>query len=389
MRPIATIVLSVMLTMSLAAQTSTTFTYQGRLDHQGQPYTGVADFRFTLFSAATGGTPIGEFALSNVQVAAGLFTAGIDFGGPSLGANRHLQVEVRTPAWDGQGTEPPFFTFPERHPITPAPYSLSTRGMAVGDDLRVAIGSSSGPSEDGNPRLEVFNGNILIGNDFGVFSRQLLATGTDAGFDTTIGGELRLFADGGERVRVKHIVSGIARMGIGIDTPLAGLHVNGGMLARGGPPVTGQPQTSGYAFSGANGDNDSGLFSLGNGQVSVFTDAVERIRFTSAGLRFADGTEQSTAAPGRIERGTVLANGARSAGTNFASVRTSLGRYTVTFSAPYSNPPTVVATGANTFGNTVVVAVLSVNNNSAFIETRNGAGNNVDSIFSFIAIAQP
>ena len=38
----------------------TAFTYQGRLDRTGAPYTGSCDFLFSLFDAETEGTKIGE-----------------------------------------------------------------------------------------------------------------------------------------------------------------------------------------------------------------------------------------------------------------------------------------------------------------------------------------
>lgn len=117
-----------------AAQTASTFTYQGSLQSAGSPYTGTADYRFSLWDAPTGGSQIGPTAQADkVAVNAGLFTAGIDFGGAAHGPGRFLQIEVRTPAWDGGGIEPPFFTFPDRTPMTAAPYSLSTRGIFVNE----------------------------------------------------------------------------------------------------------------------------------------------------------------------------------------------------------------------------------------------------------------
>ena len=35
------------------------FTYQGRLDRDGQPFTGTCDFQFGLWDAASGGSQIG------------------------------------------------------------------------------------------------------------------------------------------------------------------------------------------------------------------------------------------------------------------------------------------------------------------------------------------
>lgn len=132
------------LTMAQAQSVSSSeFTYQGRLDFQGQPYSGGADYRFSLLSAATGGQQIGSTAqASGVQVQDGLFTVNLDFGPDAIGQSRWLEIAVRTPAWDGSGTEPDFFTLSERQPITNSPYSVRTRGIFVNEaGNRVGIGT--------------------------------------------------------------------------------------------------------------------------------------------------------------------------------------------------------------------------------------------------------
>jgi hypothetical protein len=207
---------------SASAGTGTAFTYQGTLDLQGDPYTGSADFRFALFDAPAGGSQIGPTDTVQVAVERGLFTAAIDFGQGAHGPGRFLQIEVRSPSWDGLGVEPEYFAFTDRTPLTPAPYALQTRGITVDNSGRV---------------------------------------------------------------------------GIGTTTPTSSLQVLGGILARGGAPGPFGGFNNGYAFAGNSGDNDSGLFSLANGQVSIFTDAVERFRFSSDGLQFPDGSVQRTAIP--------------------------------------------------------------------------------------------
>ncbi|RJP42512.1 MAG: hypothetical protein C4547_00260 [Phycisphaerales bacterium] len=94
------------------------------------------------------------------------------------------------------------------------------------------------------------------------------------------------------------------RVGIGTQSPGSSLEVNGGVRARGGPPGGFGVNNNGYAFSGNGGDNDSGLFSLANGQVSVYTDGAERFRFSSAGLRLPDGsTLRSAPTPAAVPLG--------------------------------------------------------------------------------------
>jgi hypothetical protein len=82
------------------AQSPSAFTYQGRLDSQGEPATGLFDFQFGLFDAPVGGVevapPVETLALG---VSNGLFTAWLDFGSNSFaGTPRWLQVGVRTNA---------------------------------------------------------------------------------------------------------------------------------------------------------------------------------------------------------------------------------------------------------------------------------------------------
>jgi hypothetical protein len=72
---------------------------------------------------------------------------------------------------------------------------------------------------------------------------------------------------------------------VGIDTqqPGAKLHVNGGIRARGGSPGAYGVNNNGYAFTGNNGDDDSGMFSSADGQLEFYTNNIERIRIKSNG----------------------------------------------------------------------------------------------------------
>lgn len=75
---------------------STSFTYQGTLADGSQPASGSYDFEFRLYDSLTGGTQIGSSVITNgVNVADGVFTATLDFGGQFPGANRWLEILVR------------------------------------------------------------------------------------------------------------------------------------------------------------------------------------------------------------------------------------------------------------------------------------------------------
>jgi hypothetical protein len=127
----------------------TAFTYQGRLNTNNAPYTGTAEFQFTLWDAASGGNVVATNNPPSVitSVAAGLFMATLDFGGhPFPGEPRFLQIEVRTVLG-------PFNTLMPRQPLTPTPYAIQAAiagsastvlGLNVNTNLSsVALGTAN------------------------------------------------------------------------------------------------------------------------------------------------------------------------------------------------------------------------------------------------------
>ncbi|MCB1626206.1 MAG: hypothetical protein KDI48_00670 [Xanthomonadales bacterium] len=100
----------------LAVPQGTAFTYQGRLDDNGQAASGNHDFEFRLFGAATGGTQLALQSRSNVAVVDGVFSAQLDFGDMG-GEQRWLQISVRP---SGGGS---FELLTPRQPIDAAPYA--------------------------------------------------------------------------------------------------------------------------------------------------------------------------------------------------------------------------------------------------------------------------
>jgi len=110
----------------LQAQT-TAFTYQGRLNDNGLPASGIYDLRFTMYGSVSGGAPAaGPVTNSPVSVSNGLFVATIDFGvAPFTGADRWLQIAVRT---NGSGS---FTDLTARQPLTSTPYAVRALNAAT------------------------------------------------------------------------------------------------------------------------------------------------------------------------------------------------------------------------------------------------------------------
>lgn len=126
----------------LAAPVDTAFTYQGRLNKDGSPVNGTADFQFSLWDAATGGTQIGTTQTkTNVNVTNGVFTVpNLDFGATAFqGDARWLAISVRSPA--GSGSYQPLTP---RQALTAAPYALSLRPGAVVSGTLPAITGRGG-----------------------------------------------------------------------------------------------------------------------------------------------------------------------------------------------------------------------------------------------------
>jgi hypothetical protein len=107
----------------------TAFTYQGELRVDQQPISGTADLRFSIWSAAVGGTQVGPiFSANEVGVVEGRFASPIDFGaGVFNGEARWLQVAARIPAGTG-----PYIAMTPRTQLLPAPYAQFALNAASG-----------------------------------------------------------------------------------------------------------------------------------------------------------------------------------------------------------------------------------------------------------------
>ncbi|MEQ8843870.1 MAG: hypothetical protein RIB58_03365 [Phycisphaerales bacterium] len=277
------------LSAPVLAQSATTKTYQGRLDVFGQPYSGTADLRFTLWTARSGGEQVSGTSantLLGTDIVDGLLTAPLDFGSQAFnGQPRFVQVEVRTPAWDGTGVEPAYTTLDPRQAVTAAPHSLSTRGITVDESGRVGVGNDAPQRALQVGRTDVpSSGLIRVAHrtdvlsrawDFGTGSSSLFGNSNNFGFRDV----------SGETILTMQSSSMGGNVGIGTAVPLSKLDVRGNVRAKG---------DEGFTFSFP-GDEDSGMYSFRNSEITFRTNGLDRLSVTNQGLRFQDGTTQSTA----------------------------------------------------------------------------------------------
>lgn len=111
------------------------FTYQGRLQQNGQPANGTFDLRFDLFDAATDGNAVGQSILEpQFPVVDGLFTVSLAFPGAFSGEQRWLEVHV-----NGQALIP-------RQPVSTTPVAQFALDGNVGPPGPAGAEGPRGPA---------------------------------------------------------------------------------------------------------------------------------------------------------------------------------------------------------------------------------------------------
>lgn len=126
---------------SAAAQSpvGTAFSYQGQLKQNGQPFNGTARLVFDLFDDPDGGSSQGTVTIPSQPISNGLITVLLDFGvAPFVGQQpRWLQVTVNQTV------------LLPRQRVTPAPFSIATRGISVDTTEKVSARAVEVNSSDG------------------------------------------------------------------------------------------------------------------------------------------------------------------------------------------------------------------------------------------------
>lgn len=110
--------------LTVLAQGTTAFTYQGHLVNDGTNAEGTNGMIFTLYSAATSGTVIGTPITNSVAVSDGLFTVGLDFGATAFtGSARWLDIAVSNGTTNVE--------LSPRTQVLPTPYAIYAAGAAT------------------------------------------------------------------------------------------------------------------------------------------------------------------------------------------------------------------------------------------------------------------
>ncbi|MFN0151691.1 MAG: hypothetical protein ACKVU1_13385 [bacterium] len=351
----AATLLYAVLAHSPAHAQGTAFTYQGQLDDAGAPTSGLHDFRFRLFDAATGGAQLGSTLCSDdVDVVDGVFTAQLDFGQQyATTAQRHLEIEVRGDTGLACADATGFVVLSPRQQLTATP-------MASHANAAFSLDAA-----DGSPASAVFvdgSGKVGIGT-------------------TTPGATLHIQTQD-EGVRVQGSGSGNANTAwIGFnesDGTALGWVGDGSSQDRNTYLASYVADVILYTSFAALTAKADGKVGIGTQSPTAKLDVRGDVKLGPAGQYFAASADENL----RTIRGTANSNGTIGFGSGWTVARTAAGSYTVFFSTPFSDRPSVVASHGNS---TRSLAVATPVQGNVAIRIYNSAGVLTDDTFHFIA----
>ncbi len=206
--------------IGFAAPMGTAFTYQGRLNDNGNPADGLYDLQFKLYDQIGGNNQFGNSLIKDeVDVIDGYFTVNLDFvNDPNVfdGDARWLQIGVRPGASTGA-----FTTLTPRQEVTPTPYAMHTRGIFVDDNGNVGIGTT-------NPLLKLHiagadMASVLVHETTNNVAGQLMADTGTVSLSSAFDHPIRFMIND----TMKVIIEPSGNVGIGTASPAAKLDVVG------------------------------------------------------------------------------------------------------------------------------------------------------------------
>jgi hypothetical protein len=146
---------------SSARAQGTAFTYQGQLQNNGSPASGLYDVRFLVWDALTSGHLIaGPLTNAATGVTNGLFTVTLDFGpGVFTGPGRWLELDVRT---NGNAAFTPLLPL---QPLLATPYAMmaNTASNLLGTLPMAQLSGTVANSQLANSSITVSAGSGLSG----------------------------------------------------------------------------------------------------------------------------------------------------------------------------------------------------------------------------------
>ena len=380
-----TLVAACGLTTATAAQ-PTAFTYQGRLKNGAAPASGLHDFRFTLFNAASGGVQVGTpQCVDNVPVTDGLFTTALDFGQQFVTTEaRFLQIEVRADTGLSCVNAAGLVVLGPRQPLTAAP---------IASHARTAFSLAAA---DGSPANAVFvdnTGNVGIGTGAPIYPVHIAspepALALQDSDSTTQQVGFVDYRDSGNVSRgwVGFGLAGDPDFSIINARSLGDIVLN----ALGGGNVGIGTAAPANSLSVAGNADVTGNVGIGTSAPAAKLDVRGNIRLGTSGQFFAPAGPENL----RIIRGIIAEDGSILEGTGFSVSHPEEGRYVVGFPTPFADVPTITATadrnpftpgGAGSEASYLVMTDFVTLSGAEFVVRNASANVWQDRAFQFIAI---
>lgn len=280
------------LTAAAWGQASTAFTYQGRLDAQGAPASGVFDMQFGLYATEVSPTPLASRCVNNVTVVDGVFTVSLDFGAeasiPFGDAVLGIRVRADGPDNPCDPNDATYTTLTPRQPVTAAPLAASLRNVFVDAAGRVGVASSSPLG-----RLEVQGGANADGS---MDPAGVALAWQGGGFRHFMRSRHDGTAGGGNAIEFfvnsSPLADGSASPGVGNVLPLALSGAGSGSVGIRNSNPTAPLSVTAFNGSGRNdlvtlrntSNADRWLLRLNNNDLVFRDSSTDRVTFSASGL---------------------------------------------------------------------------------------------------------